>query len=99
MVPETLEAFKDTLVKATPSVDWSQALQSIWWAAKGNWNASHDIAQDLHTKIGSRIHAYLHRLEGDDWNAGYWYRQANVPFPKCSLEGELQKLIESVLEH
>ncbi|UII79247.1 hypothetical protein [Flagellimonas sp. CMM7] len=98
MVPETLEAFKDTLVKATPSVDWPPALQSIWWAAKGDWNASHDIAQDLHTKIGSRIHAYLHRLEGDDWNAGYWYRQANESFPKCNFEEELQKLMEFVLE-
>lgn len=97
-LPKTYQEFTDTLIEPAPLADWSLALQSLWWAAKGNWDASHDIAQDLHTKMGSRIHAYLHRVEGDEWNAGYWYRQANEPFPKCSLEEELQELIEFVLE-
>ncbi|MND88017.1 hypothetical protein D3C80_800290 [compost metagenome] len=24
-------------------------------------------------------HALCHRIEGDDWNAGYWYRRAGQP--------------------
>nr|WP_299173860.1 hypothetical protein [uncultured Allomuricauda sp.] len=47
--------------------------------------------------IGSWIHAYLHRKEGDDWNAGYWYRQAGRPFSESTFEEELQELVESVI--
>ncbi len=26
---------------------WPEGLQALWYDAKGNWNASHDIAQDM----------------------------------------------------
>lgn len=97
MVPENFEAFNKTLNNTSPNEDWSLALQALWYDAKGNWQASHNIAQDLHTQMGSWIHAYLHRKEGDEWNAGYWYRQAGKPFPKHSLEEELQELVEHAL--
>ena len=28
---------------------------------------------------GSWVHAYLHRVEGDIGNAGYWYSKAGKP--------------------
>nr|WP_299068857.1 hypothetical protein [uncultured Allomuricauda sp.] len=96
-VPRTYQEFTDTLIASAPMADWPLALQSLWWAAKGDWNSSHDIAQDLHTEMGSWIHAYLHRLEGDEWNAGYWYRQANRSLPEITLEDELRELIAFVL--
>lgn len=77
MIPKDHTAFKKTLDWPGPSANWSLALQAPWYAAKGDWESSHSIAQDLHTKMGSLIHAHLHRVEGDDWNAGYWYRQAS----------------------
>ncbi len=51
----------------------------------------------MHSTLGSWIHAYLHRKEGDEWNAGYWYRRAGKPFPKTTLEQELKELVEFVL--
>ncbi|SHG24808.1 hypothetical protein [Flagellimonas flava] len=97
-IPNNYAQFKETLMHSNPPENWSEALRALWYAAKDNWNASHNIAQDLHTRMGSWIHAYLHRQEGDDWNAGYWYRQAGEPFPNKSLEDELQHLIEVVLK-
>ncbi|TAI49076.1 hypothetical protein [Flagellimonas allohymeniacidonis] len=97
MIPKDFDAFQETLDTSAPSKSWSLALQSLWWDAKGDWNASHNIAQDLNTDMGSWIHAYLHRKEGDDWNAGYWYRRAGQPFPKISLEAELKQLVEAAL--
>ena len=47
--------------------------------------------------MGSLIHAYLHRDEGDDWNAKYWYRQAGRPFPQISLAEELKLLINETI--
>lgn len=93
MIPKDLNGFQETIELPEPPQGWPTALQALWWAWKGDWHASHNIAQDLHTPMGSWIHAHLHRTEGDDWNAGYWYRQANKPFPDCTLEEELRRLV------
>lgn len=52
---------------------------ALWHAKQGNWEASHNIAQDIHTKMGSWIHALLHVIEGDQWNADYWFSKAGRP--------------------
>ncbi|WP_420399986.1 hypothetical protein [Flagellimonas sp.] len=95
--PLDFQQFKESLSELQPPKNWPLALQSLWYDAKGDWESSHNIAQDLHTSMGSWIHAYLHRKEGDGWNAGYWYRQAGRPFPGHSLEEELQELVEFAL--
>ena len=94
MTPKTFEEFESTLEQKEPPKEWSKALQSLWFDAKGDWESSHNIAQDIHSPMGSWIHAYLHRKEGDKWNAGYWYRQAGKPFPEYSLDEELKVLVE-----
>jgi len=93
------DEFSQTLVESTPHDDWPEALKSLWYDAKGDWEASHNIAQDMHNSMGSWIHAYLHRKEGDDFNAGYWYCQAGRSFPIISLKEELQEMVEFVLAH
>lgn len=95
--PDALEAFKSTLGGPHPPQEWSEPLRSLWYAAKGDWESSHDIAQEINSPMGSWIHAYLHRMEGDKWNAGYWYDRAGKPFPKYSLEEELWILVEANL--
>ena len=72
-----LEQFKATLNDAQPPNGLAPLLMAMWWDAKGDWHAAHDIAQDEHNEMGSLIHAYLHRKEGDLGNARYWYRHAN----------------------
>lgn len=54
----------------------------------GNWNKAHELIQDLSGQDAAWIHAYLHRKEGDDWNARYWYERAGKPFYSGSLEAE-----------
>jgi len=54
-------------------------LESLWHTKAGHWEQAHDIAQDIHTPMGSWIHALLHLIEGDTGNAGYWFRQADRP--------------------
>jgi hypothetical protein len=43
------------------------------------------------------VHAYLHRVEGDLSNAGYWYRRAKRPVPEQSLEAEWQAIVSELL--
>lgn len=98
MIPKDYAEFEVTLSGSQPPSDWPEGLKSLWFDAKGDWEASHDIAQEMHSDLGSWIHAYLHRKEGDRFNAGYWYRQANRPFSKLSLEEELREIVEYVLQ-
>ena len=98
MKPLTYYQFLETLENGRPESDWSLGLKAMWFDATGDWEASHDIAQEMHTNLGSWIHAYLHRKEDDEWNAGYWYRKANKPFPKVPLDEEFQQLVTYLLE-
>ena len=76
-----------------PSGEMSDCLQALWWEAKGDWDRAHDIAQDAGTRDGDWIHAYLHRVEGDLGNAGYWYRRAGKPAKgRESLKEEWEEL-------
>jgi len=36
-----------------------------------DWEAAHRIVQHWDTPEANWIHAYLHRKEGDKWNANY----------------------------
>ena len=64
---------------------------------KGEWNKAHEIVQVIEHELAYWIHAYLHRKEKDEWNAGYWYRQANRPFSKLTFDEELKEIVEFVL--
>ncbi|NHF59313.1 hypothetical protein FK220_008175 [Flavobacteriaceae bacterium TP-CH-4] len=90
-------AFQDSLGFDRPRPTWPEALKALWYDAKGDWGASHNIAQEIYSDLGSWIHAYLHRKEGDGFNAGYWYRRAGRPFPKISLDEEHRQIFEDVL--
>ena len=78
------EVLESVAADDAPPPGLSGELQSMWLAKKGDWHASHDIAQEIDTAMGSWIHAHLHLLDGDLGNAGYWYRRAGKP--ACSPE-------------
>ena len=48
---------------------------------------SHSVSQDLSTPEGSYWHAIYHRMEPDDWNSNYWFRQVG----RHSIEEQLKK--------
>ncbi|MCH2203786.1 MAG: hypothetical protein MK102_17610 [Fuerstiella sp.] len=80
MVQMTVEQFQASIDPADkPSADLSPELQAMWHAKAGCWEEAHEIAQEIHTPLGSWIHALLHLIEGDVGNAGYWFRKADRP--------------------
>jgi hypothetical protein len=92
----TLIEFKKTLNNPAPPAV-SALLQALWYDAKGDWEKAHAVAQDVNTKDGSWIHAYLHRKEGDQFNAQYWYDRVNRSMPTASLEEEWNAIAEDLL--
>jgi hypothetical protein len=89
----SLAEFKASLSGAAPAPDLDPPLAVLWWAAKGGWDEAHKLVQDEDTAESAWVHAYLHRVEGDLGNAGYWYRQASQPVAKDSLEAEWQRIV------
>lgn len=75
----------------------SIALQSLWLAGRGEWHAAHDLIDHLTDSDSAHVHAYLHRVEGDLWNARYWYQQAGQPVCKLSLTQEWELLVSHFL--
>ncbi len=61
---------------SAPPADLSPELHALWLIKKDRWEEAHNIAQDIHTRDGSWIHALLHLIEGDTGNADYWYARA-----------------------
>jgi hypothetical protein len=89
--------FKASLSDAAPAPDLAPMLAAMWWAAKGDWDKAHSIAQDHKTSDAAWVHAYLHRVEGDLGNAGYWYRQAGKPVASGPLEAEWEQIVQALL--
>ncbi|MBP7239825.1 MAG: hypothetical protein KBA14_06335 [Saprospiraceae bacterium] len=89
----TIEEFKSSLDQNIPLHGLDPLLLALWYDAKGNWEKSHSIIQDIETKEAALIHAYLHRKEGDEWNSDYWYKRSGYPRPDASLEQEWEKLV------
>jgi hypothetical protein len=96
VVVKTAE-FKASLSGTEPAPGLGAPLAALWWAAKGNWDEAHKLAQDEDTAEAAWVHAYLHRVEGDLGNAGYWYRRAGKPVASGSLETEWERMVSALL--
>ncbi|MCP4313265.1 MAG: hypothetical protein GY790_18560 [Bacteroidetes bacterium] len=72
-------------------------LQALLLEAAGDWESAHRIAQNEPGKDGSWVHAYLHRVEGDKGNSGYWYRNADKKMPDMSLAEEWEYIAIALL--
>ena len=76
----TAEALKQSaLADPAPPAGLTPELHALWLVKKDRWEEAHNIAQDIHTRDGSWIHALLHLIEGDTGNAGYWFARASRP--------------------
>jgi hypothetical protein len=89
--------FRASLADAAPDATLSPPLAALWWAAKGEWDQAHKIVQDESDANSAWVHAYLHRVEGDLGNAGYWYRRAGQPVASGALEAEWDQIVSALI--
>jgi hypothetical protein len=92
-----LEKFIKSLKDKNPPKGISSQLEALWYDGKGDWNKAHDLADGPSDKLSARVHAYLHRKEGDLWNADYWYKRSGEARPDLSLEEEWEVLVSRIL--
>ncbi|MHC4406890.1 MAG: hypothetical protein ACYTG0_45315 [Planctomycetota bacterium] len=62
----------------------------------GNWDGAHRIVQNTESTDSYRIHAYLHRKQGDLGNSNYWYHRAGEKVPEHDLAQEWEELYEDI---
>jgi len=92
-----LAAFQATIAQDEPPANLSDAIQALWWDAKGNWPQAHQLVDELESPEGMAVHAYLHRKEGEQWNADYWYRLAGRTYLRTNLSDEWTALADGLL--
>lgn len=91
------DEFRESVSAPHPPAGLTQALAGLWWDAKGDWNRAHESAQTDEGPAGSWVHAYLHRKEGDQSNAAYWYSRAGKPVCRDPLEQEWTAIAKELL--
>lgn len=89
--------FQASLSLSDPPVNISAYLKSLWYDAKGEWGKAHTIIQDIEDNTAAWIHAYLHRKEGDVFNANYWYNKAHKRMADYSLQQEWEEIVVALL--
>lgn len=99
-----LSSFKKSLSGNEPPHNASVYLKALWYEAKGEWNKAHILIQDAQEMLAGRqnnnaswIHAYLHRKQGDNGNADYWYSHAGKKRPSVSLEMEWEEIVIALM--
>jgi hypothetical protein len=93
----TPAAFQISLSQSAPADALTPPLAALWWVKKGDWDKAHKIVQDEASEEAAWVHAYLHRVEGDLGNAGYWYRRARQPAAQGALDDEWETIVQALL--
>ena len=93
-----LKDFKSSIASRRMPEKMSEELKAMWHDGAGEWDRAHDIAQEISGAEGSWVHAYLHRKEGDQSNASYWYSRAGQPVCKTSLDEEWADITTALLQ-
>ena len=93
----TLDDFKASLAQASPPAGLNTPLQALWWAGKDDWDRAHRLVMEGDGADAAWVHAYLHRVEGDLPNAGYWYREAKRPPATNALDAEWAAITREML--
>ena len=96
-LPKSHDEFEVSLSDPEPPSQWPACLQALWWDARGEWHKAHECVDALTTPEATWVHAYLHRKEGDRWNAEYWYRRAKREYPLVDLEEEFREILLAFL--
>jgi hypothetical protein len=91
------EEFKRTIQNGEIPAGLPLYTEALWHDGKGDWAMAHSLIDHLNDRRAAHVHAYLHRKEGDIWNADYWYRKAGKQRPESTLEAEWEALVSLYL--
>ena len=95
-MPLPLQSFL-ALIRSDDPPPLSAPLQALWRDAKDDWDGAHKCVDTREDKDSCWVHAYLHRKEGDLWNARYWYARAGRPPCEGPLDEEWREIAAALV--
>lgn len=96
-MPNEPEMDVDAFVNGPLEAVTTRALRALWFAAHDDWHKAHEEAQAGNDADSAWVHALLHREEGDQANAEYWYRRAKRPVARGFIQEERTAMIATLL--
>ncbi|HEU5457497.1 MAG TPA: hypothetical protein VFU68_02645 [Terracidiphilus sp.] len=93
----TAKDLRASVAGEEPPAGLSAPVEALWWDAKGERARAHELVDDLETREGMAVHAYLHRRDGEEENAEYWYKRAGRWFYRERVDDEWEALVEGLL--
>jgi hypothetical protein len=93
----TFEEFTESIGKIKIPSKISPILTALWYDGIGDWKKAHEITQNISTVQASEVHAYLHRKEGNNSNANYWYTKVRMKICNIPLHEEWTGLVKKNL--
>ena len=75
-------------------------LEAVDHALAGDWQRAHVLVQAHEEEpLANWIHAVVHRMEGDEGNARYWYNRCDRTYrPELATAAELAQIRATILE-
>lgn len=89
--------FEASLSADEPPAGVREEITALWWLRNNSWQNAHDIIDAHPGTDAAWLHALLHRMEGDDGNANYWYNRAGRERPNITIGKELELLLDYFL--
>jgi hypothetical protein len=74
----------------------SSSLKALALIAAGDWDGAHTLVQDDASPKAAWVHAHLHRIEGDEDNARYWYGKAGKTPATGDFDTERQAIEQTL---
>jgi hypothetical protein len=88
---------KSVALDPAPPAGLGRALRGLWLDGRGDWAGAHAAVQEGNGSDEAWVHAYLHRKEGDETNAAYWYARAGRPMAGGELKVEWRAIAAALL--
>lgn len=94
----TRSEFESSLADPAPPENCSVEIAALWWLRNRNWQLGHDLIDSAPGQDAAWVHALMHRMEGDQANARYWYARAGRNAEGKTIGQEVEALLDYFLD-
>ncbi|TXF90935.1 hypothetical protein FUA23_03805 [Neolewinella aurantiaca] len=90
--------FEASLTADHPPEGVSVEIAALWWLCNHNWQKGHDLIDRAPGQDAAWVHALMHRMEGDQANARYWYSRAGREVGTSTIGQEVEDLLDYFMD-
>lgn len=94
-----VKSFKTSLTGSAPPSNLGNPLTALWHAAKRDWQKATEAIKGDDSTDAAWVRAHMNRAQGKSADAEDWYRQANRPLAKGTVDQELDEIAAGLLLH